>query len=237
MKIVSNTKLIQRNRKIGQVLTIGSLIVLGVGLYISFQAPLLSWSLLALVIGFLMSQVGIYFGNRWGRSPRPDEQLNAALKGLDNRFTIYHYTGPVTHLLVGPAGVWVLLPYHQRGTITYDKNRWRQKGGGIGLFYMKLFAQESLGRPDVEAKAEIEDMERFLAKELGENEAPPAQAALVFTNPQAIVQAADAPLPTLELEKLKEFIRKKVKENARSMPPESLKVITSALPEPTEETA
>ena len=56
---------------------------------------------------------------------------------------------PTAHLLVGPVGVWVLMPRHQAGRITYDenKNRWRQKGGN---FYLKIFAQENLGRPDLE---------------------------------------------------------------------------------------
>ena len=60
MKIASNTKLITRNNKIGRYTTFASLAVLGVGLYISFTAPeAFSWSLGALVIGFLLSQVGL----------------------------------------------------------------------------------------------------------------------------------------------------------------------------------
>jgi hypothetical protein len=236
MKIISNTKLIQRNKKIGQILTLTSLVVLGIGLYISFNPETLNLSLIALIIGFLLSQIGIYFGNRWGRSPRPDEHLDGALKGLDDRYTLYHYTSPVTHLLVGPAGVWALLPIHQRGKITYEKGRFRQKGGGLGLLYLKVFAQESLGRPDIEAKAELDEVQKFLDKTLGELPKPPVQVALVFTNPQADVQAPDAPYPALDLEKLKEYIRKRVKENSKSTAPESLKLITSALPSE-EETA
>ncbi len=37
MKIVSNTKMIRRNKKIGQFLTVGDLVVLGIGLYFSFN--------------------------------------------------------------------------------------------------------------------------------------------------------------------------------------------------------
>ena len=64
MKIVTNKKLIQRNRKVGQILSIASLAVLGVGMYMSFQPQLLSYSFLALIVGFMVSQTGIYYGNR-----------------------------------------------------------------------------------------------------------------------------------------------------------------------------
>jgi hypothetical protein len=232
MKIVTNTKLIQRNRRIGQILSLGSLAVLGVGLYISFRPELLSYSFIALIIGFMISQIGIYFGNRWGRSPRPDEQLTSALKGLDDKYTLYHYTAPVSHLLVGPSGLWVLLPYNQTGVITYQKGRWKQKGGSL---YLKVFAQESMGRPDMDVKSSLEDIQKFVNKELGDMEKPPIQAAVVFTNPKVEVKAPEAPIPTLEVDKLKDLIRKKVKENSKLFAPESLKVITSALPEPEKE--
>ncbi|HAV76072.1 MAG TPA: hypothetical protein DCX53_01825, partial [Anaerolineae bacterium] len=65
-----------------------------------------------------------------------DEKLDAGLKGLQNEFVIYHYKAPASHLLIGPAGVWVLLPFHQRGQVTYKKNRWRNSGGGFLQGYM-----------------------------------------------------------------------------------------------------
>lgn len=227
MKIVTNEKLIRRNRRLGQYLSIGSLVILGVGLYISFRPEMISLSFLALIIGFMLSQVGIYFGNRWGRSPRPDEIISASLKGLDNRYTLYHYTSPVMHLLVGPAGMWILLPYSQRGNITYEKGRWRQKGGN---WYLKLFAQEGLGRPDMDARSSQEDMKKFIAK-LPEAETLPAvNTALVFTNPKVAVDAPEAPIPTMAVEKLKDFIRLRTKEKANVMSMEQVKIIESALP-------
>jgi hypothetical protein len=155
MEIKSNERLIKRNARIGQITSITGLAVLAGGMILSFTRPeMFTISLVALLVGFGLSQIGIYFGNRWGRSPRPDEVLNDALKGLDGRYSIYHYTTPTSHLLVGPAGVWVLMPRHQAGTITYDENkkRWRQKGGNL---YLKIFAQESLGRPELEIGTEI----------------------------------------------------------------------------------
>ena len=211
MKIVSNEKLITRNKKIGQYTTIASLLVLAGGLYLSFQqnTSMIYVSLAALVLGFTLSQVGIHFGNRYGRSPRPDEVITASLKGLEDKYTLYHYSAPVPHLLLGPSGAWVLIPYNQAGTITYTKGRWHQKGGN---FYLKVFAGDSLGRPDYEIDSQIERMKKALSKKFSENDFPVIHPALVFTNPKADVEVEDAPVPTLAASKLKDFIRKKSKE-------------------------
>ncbi len=39
MKTVTNVKLIQRNAKIGQYTSLGALVVLGIGLFITFKIP------------------------------------------------------------------------------------------------------------------------------------------------------------------------------------------------------
>ena len=213
MKIIKNENLIKRNGRIGQWTSLGALGVLGIGMYISFQRPdLFVYSIAALITGFAMTQVGMYFSNRWGRSPRPDEQLDAALKGLPGDMTIYHYVSPVSHLLIGPAGLWILHPYHQRGKVTYYKNRWRLSGGGFMQAYMTIFGQEGIGRPDAEISNEIELVKRFYSKQLTELEIPEIHAALVFTNDQAEVDTSDAPLPVMKLKQLKDFIRQKAKE-------------------------
>jgi hypothetical protein len=159
--------------------------------------------------------VGIYFQNRWGRSPRPDETLNRALKGLDSKYSIYHYKTPAAHVLLGPSGVWVLLPRYQQGTITFKDGRWRQKSKGFMQGYMRLFGQEGLGRPDMEVNAEIAGLRRHLEKNLPEGvEVPEIQSALVFTHPRAEVNVnpeESTPAFTVPVDKLKELIRKTAK--------------------------
>ena len=230
MKIIKNEKLIKRNSKIGQYTSLGALGVLGVGMYISFTRPeLFVWAVAALLVGFTLTQIGMYFGSRWGRSPRPDEKLDAGLKGLHKDFNIYHWTTPVSHLLVGPAGVWVLIPYHQRGQVTYRKNRWKMTGGGFLQNYMRLFGQEGIGRPDLEAEAEINSIHKALAKELEEDQIPEIQAVLVFTNEEVQISAEDAPLPALPLKKLKDFIRQTAKD--KPITASELEAVKAALPE------
>ena len=230
MKIIKNEKLIKRNAKIGQYTSMGALIVLGVGMYTSFTQPeLFTWAVAALLVGFTLTQIGMYFGNRWGRSPRPDETLDAGLKGLPGNFVIYHWTTPVAHLLVGPAGIWVLIPYHQRGHVTYQKNRWKISGGGFFQGYMRIFGQENLGRPDLEAGAEINSLRKAFAKEMEENEIPEIQAALVFTAEGVEIEAEESPLPAMPVKKLKDFMRNKAKE--KPITAEQLERTKAVLPE------
>jgi hypothetical protein len=217
MNIIRNDKLIKRNSLIARITMFGGLIVLAGGLFISFGKTELFWlSTIALVVGFILSQIGIYYANRWGRSPRPDELLDLALKGLDGKFTIYHYETPADHLLVGPSGVWVLLPRPQKGTISYSNGRWRQHGGSL---YLKLFAQEGLGRPDIEVKDETRRVQEYLNKELEGSSIPDVRATLVFTNPNVQIQIPEdetPPADTIPAGKLKDLVRKNAKEKGLS---------------------
>lgn len=214
MKVISNTKKIERNRKIGLYMSFGSLIILVIGLVLSFQPNLIAVAYAALLVGLITSQVGIYYGNRWGRSPRIDERLTAGLKGLDDRFTLYHYTAPVPHLLTGPAGIWVLVPQYQEGTILYENKRFKQQGVGV---FKRFFAQEGLGRPEMEAQGYQQDMLKFIKKELPDANLPDIQPLIVFINPKASVQVAESPTPAMHVEKLKDFMRRKLKAQAVSM--------------------
>ena len=214
MKSVTNTKLIKRNSKIGQYTSMGALVILGLGLFITFKYPdKFEYSLAALLVGFLASQIGIHFTNRWGHNPRQDEIIDKSLKGLGKEFTAYHYVTPVSHLLVGPAGIWTIMPNFQGGTIVYEKNRWKAKGGGFVQNYMRLFGQENLGRPDLEAEAEISSAQRYLKRVLPEGtEIPEVKSILLFANPKVEIKAEDAPMPALLPKDLKDFLREKGKE-------------------------
>lgn len=228
MKIIKNEKLIERNSKIGNWISLAALIILGLGMYISIAQPdLFVLSLVCLAVGFILTQVGMYMGSRFGRSPRPDEKLDAGLKGLHSEFSIYHYSSPVSHLLVGPSGVWVLLPYHQGGRIFFEKNRWKIKGGGFIQSYMRIFGQEGIGRPDLEAESQVDVVRKFLAKKMDESAIPEIKPILVFTNEQVELEANESSIAALKLKQLKEFLRQGSKN--RALTSDQIKVITSHL--------
>lgn len=232
MNIFTNFSMIKRNARIGQMGMIFGLIVLGGGMVLSFTPAYQQYfylSLLSLLLGFIFSQVGIYFTGHFGRRPRPDEQLNQALKGLDGKYTLFHYMTGVPHLLVGPAGIWLLMPRTQRGRITFTKGRWKQYGGN---WYLKMFAQEGLGRPDIDLQAEMEKVNQFFQKNNpGGLALPEIQAALVFTHPNVKIDIPEEEQPpafTVNAEKLKEVIRKTAK--SKPLNPQTVQQILELLP-------
>jgi hypothetical protein len=195
-------------------MSIGSLIILGIGMYYSFKdttnTAYMTFSFLALIVGFIIFQVGNYFSNRWGKSPRPDEIISASLKGLDDKYFLYHYSTDVSHLLVGPSGITALLPYPQGGSLIFDPKRkdWIQKGGS---FFMKAFAQEGLGRPNGEADLVTEQLKRYLTKIGVDVSQVKCETLIVFTNENAEVNGEGSPIPYTTVEKIKDYIRKQAK--------------------------
>ncbi len=230
MKIIKNEKLIKRNGAIGGYASIAGLIILAGGMYVAYTQPeLATWSFIALAVGFILTQVSMYFGNRWGRRPRPDEQLDAALKGLPGDGILYHYSSSVPHLYVGAAGIWILLPFHQRGKVTFQKNRWRSSGGGFLQGYLRIFGQESIGRPDMEASHQASQLTKEIKKSLSEGEeVPPIFAALVFLDDNIEIEAEGSPYPAVQVKKLKELLRKAAKE--RPLVHTDLERVKAALP-------
>lgn len=212
MNIITNQKLIRRYTILAQAGMLGGLAVLAGGMFLSFKNPARAdISLIALFLGFLLSQVGIYYSNRYARRPRPDELLNQALKGLDGRYILYHYSSPVSHLLVGPSGIWILMPRFQRGEISFVNGRYKQKGGNM---YLKLFAQEGLGRPDLEVAADKDKLSGFLRKNLNNEDVPEVQAALIFTHPSVKINISEdevVPAATVTRDQLKDVVRKSKK--------------------------
>lgn len=102
-------------------------------------------------------------------------------------------------------------------------------GGGLLQGYMRVFGQEGIGRPDLEAEAEVSSLRKALAKEMDVDEIPEIQAALVFTTDGVEIEAEDAPLPAMPLKKLKDFMRNKAKEKPISAA--ELEKVKAALPE------
>jgi hypothetical protein len=230
MKIIRNDKVIKRNNRLAGIGILGGLasVIASIIISINFQ-ELIGWSYAILFVGFVFLQFGLYFMNRYGRKPRPDEALDTGLKGLDDRYTIYHYNSPVPHLLIGPAGIWILIPYFQNGRVTYEKNRWRLRGGGFLAGYMRIFGQEGLGRPDLESAAEVDAMKKFFKKYLPDVEVPEVRKVMIMTSDQAQIDAEDSPIPIVQVKKLKEMIRKNAKKGDIKL--EQLQAIKDALPE------
>lgn len=228
MYIYTNFAKQKKNKNISKWTTIAAFAILIAGAVAAFSPQYITLSFIALILGFVLSQVSISFTSKWGREPSNDAIFNVKLKGLSDNFSIYHYMDPVDHLLVGTAGAFILMPYFQGGEISWDENkqRWTQKKAN---FLMKIFGQESLGRPDQECTANIAAVrDYFISKEIDFPE-DKIHPMLVFINPQTkILDGQNFKYDTIPLGKLKQTIANYAK--ADRLTPEYIDEITDKLP-------
>jgi hypothetical protein len=210
MRIVSNERLVKRNSSLGKYATLAGMALLIGALVINIFAltrpedpRLLTTVIAAFFVGFTLTNIGTLFNNRWGR--RPDKGLADALKGLDDRFTLYSYRLGASHVLVGPPGAIILHPKYQAGQITYNGKKWLNPGARRGIF--GLFNPDPLGNPVIEAAGEVEAFNRFIKKNAPELSVSPG-ALIVFLHPRAELSSKDSPIAALHTKQLKDFIRK-----------------------------
>lgn len=224
MKFITNEKLIKRNSQAGYWASLLSPVTLVLSAILLEQKVGLSWLIFSL--GVILYQIGKLL-RKYGRGA--DLTLNKALERLGNEYTLYHFSTPVSHLLVGPAGVWMLVPRYVQGEITYNakRNRWKLVRKGP---FAKLtgFLREGLGRPDLEIINEATALDRYLEKRWEGDAALQVDAALIVMDEKSIIDAGDSPVPTIHLRSLRQFLREKEKEN--KIPPTTLKKLIQILP-------
>ncbi len=209
MRIYRNDQFIRRRAKIGRYAFFGGSGVLILGLIISFTSQtnlaLFPLSFLCLIIGFILTQISVYYGGRYARQNRPDEVLAKALKGFDDRYTLFQYATPATNVMFTPNACYAFAVKMQSGTIIYENGKWKHKVGGARRFFL-AFNQDSLGNPAREAEIEANALRRFLTKHLPDVEVP-VQPVIVFGSDQAEVEANESPIPTMHVKKLKDWLR------------------------------
>ncbi|MBN1584541.1 MAG: hypothetical protein JXA89_27795 [Anaerolineae bacterium] len=211
MEPFANESKIRVNVEIGRWLSLAGLGVLIVGMVISVTKPeLVIISLACLVLGFLASTIGAYYGNRWTRSPRADEALNQALKGTSNKYHMYHYLLPLPHVLLGPAGLFLFRVYLHEGQVTYDGKKWKQKFNL--LRFLGFSGQDTLADPVRDAQYDAQRFYTWLKKRLPETEIPTITPVIVFIRDGAELDVAETDVPVLQRKQLKGWIRNKLKE-------------------------
>ena len=208
MRLVVDDAKIARGTRLGKIGTFVGLGFLLAGFIISLtlRDMMFLWvSLGCLVVGMLISSVGTMNMNRWVREPRADQALAQGLKGFDDRYVLYRYNLPVPHVLLSPAGLFVLTAMGQDGTIHYDGNKFR-RDFSLGRV-LRFMAEEGLGRPLAEADRQVEALRQYLAeREVAED--VEIQNVVVFYNPRAELDVSDPPVPIVDPKGLKKAIRK-----------------------------
>ena len=206
MQIYRNDQYIRRRAKLGRYASFSGMGVLFVGLLVTwFVGPEgVTLSFLALIGGFVLSQVGLYYANRFSRAERPDEFLSKALKGFDDRYILLQFETPAQQVLITPNSCLVFAIKMQAGTIRYQNGKWKGRGRFRSLFLW--LASDSLGNPVKEAELEVGALARHLEKRLPEMTVP-IQPVILFGNPNAEIDANESPVPAVHAKKLKDWLR------------------------------
>ncbi len=208
MVIIRDDRRIQRMKMIGQWVSTIGLVVLLSGLVILFIGDdnALLYQLLALAIGWIMSQIGVYLTHRYVREPRPDEVLDGAVKPVARDGRLYHYVLPAPHVLLLPNGIVVLVSKYQTGRISVEGDKWKQAGIGMRRF----FGQEGLGNPTKEAESQVSAVANFLRKNAPDIEEVPIAPMIVFTTKKIDeLEVEKSRIPAMHYTKVKGFLRQK----------------------------
>lgn len=230
MRIVTDTKLVQRNTTFARYATIVGIVLLVGALFVNLYAltrpqdvQLLIIVIVAFVIGYTLSNIGGVLNTRWGR--RADRGLSDALRGLDDRHTLYNYRFGASHVLVAPSGVYVLHPKYQSGPIAFGGGKW-QNPGARGGFFGFFGPRDVLGNPASEAGGEVDALKAFLKKHLPEAGVEP-RPLVVFMHPRAVLEVDEAPVTVLHVKQLKDFIRRQPK--TETLPASALTALEAQL--------
>jgi hypothetical protein len=215
MEFVDNKKLISQRVRIASAAHLAALAVFAVGLFISWSNPQptleqMAGAYGAIIVGLILYNVGQIFLRRFGPRFRQDEVLKRTLKGLDRRYTLLAFpsTKLPDYILVGPAGIQVVVARGHDGAIACRGNRWsRDPGSGLkrlsGLFGGVPFGDPS--RDVVKGIAQVR--KRLTAAGIGEAEQPPIEGIIVFTNPAAKLRIDGCSYPVTGLKGLRANIR------------------------------
>jgi len=228
MKKIINEKLIERNKRIGKILSIAGIGVLAVGLILNFNPTptRLLISLGALVLGFVISQISTFYVTRFNRSPRFDEIIAENLSKLGNEYTLYIYDSPIPMLLVGPAHLWIPVPVMASGEVYYAK-KWKERGGS---FLVKLLGQGNIGQSEREISDYKKQIDGFLQEIVTDEEFPPVKTILVILNPKvSIGDVEEAPTPIVHVSALRRKIRKFDRDAEEQISPEIIALINQRL--------
>jgi hypothetical protein len=257
MKVYRNTKQIKKKESIGRRFSLAGMGVLLVGLLISFvptwyppTAPIQPglvgfaqqyWSWLsfgALFAGFFCASVGSYYINRYARRrwpgsrivERPDEVLQRAMKGFDDKFAYFAQSLPAGYVLAGPNGVTVFAVRSDKGRVQVNGAKWREPFSFSRIF--TFFAREGVGNPEQDLAEQKERVRGVLAKANGAGEQAglgevPIDGVTIFLNSEIQLELNNPTVPVLRADQLKDYVRARAKEVKLANPTQ--RALTDAL--------
>jgi Nuclease-related domain len=226
MVILRDEQRIARLKRISQIVSFLGMGSLLAGLFLVFlpnTQNLFVYQLATLLVGWMLSQIGIYLGHNYVQTPRPDEVLDEVLRKVARNGRIYHYLLPAHHVLLIPTGIVLFITKYQGGNISVDGDKWKQTGMGL----RRLFGQERLGNPTQEAALSVEAIASYLNKQAPSLEEVPIGALIVFTNKgKRTLDLKNSNIPAMHSTKVKGYLRQQ--KRVENMPEEDFLAIQAA---------
>jgi hypothetical protein len=240
MKIVVDEKKVKRQSLIGKLALYGSLGVLVGGLLLTLfgqQLGLFSYENIGLfyivytavlIVGFGVSRVGMYYGNRYLSPGRPSQVLRECLKGMERKYTLMMFSLPADYVLIEPGAVTVFIIKTQSGRVGFKQGKWKRRENFISMWFGR---DEPLGDPTAEANEALRRIAKLLADQAPDLKVP-LRAVIIFTNPKIVLDLDPSPLSVVKAEDLKDFLRGPGK--LKELPNSVMRQVRSALgaPEP-----
>ena len=161
MRIVTNHKLVKRNRQMATWLFLGTLGILVGGFifinYTFFTGDVPSnWIVLgqavALPVVFIMTIYSVRMTNLWARQPYPDKAIEEGLKGISKKSILYnYYHSPARHILIAPQGVFAITTRWHDGKFTVEGEDWKSHKGAMSRFFSAM-RMDGVGNPMEDAR-------------------------------------------------------------------------------------
>jgi hypothetical protein len=215
MHVVVNEKLISTRVKIASAAHLAALGVFAVGLFVSWSNPeptmeQMASAYAAIIVGLILYNVGQVFLRRFGPRFRQESILSKTLKGLDRRYTLLAFpsTKLPNYLLIGPAGIQIIVTRAHDGAISYRGGRW-SRDAGSGLKRLgSLFGGVPFGDPTQDVTKGIAQVRERLTKAgIAESQQPPVDGIIVFSNPAAKLRIDSSTYPVTGLKGLRSNVR------------------------------
>ncbi len=188
--------------------------------FVQFNWPYISFG--SLFIGFIMASIGSHYINRYAvrRWPgsktvaRPDQLVERSVKGFDSKYGLYLYSLPkVGYAISGPCGLLALVPRGDKGKVKVTGSKWKEPFS-IGRLFT-VFAREGIGNPGAELEEQQKTLQAMLDQGIAEGHDLadiPIQGAVLFINPEMVVELNGADVEVLRSDQMKDYVRRMTKE-------------------------
>lgn len=212
-RVVRNIGYVTRRKRLARWSSLVGFAFLGSTFWLALDPSRILIAYALMLGGYLLFSYGLRELAKW--NARNDLRLDILLKGLGERFTIVHYAQVekrvVEHLLIHPGGVLVLTARELAGSIGHRNGRWRKRAAGLKR--LLNFGGPQLGDPTRETRVDVAAIEAYLAEAGVDAE---VDGAIVFVNPQVVLDVEEPDYPVMNAEGLPSFVRGLEQESAFS---------------------